>query len=234
MALKPLDDDGMEVETDLLFTRPARTVLGKRRFRWFHWSQRVQPVVLIGRNVTSDTQTLDPLFTAAGKLPSDGGFLGSGTAVGNTASAWNQDIGVAAWFTTGSIAGNANATLPTLAPSFGDSIFSIEQILHVLDCDATAASRVPTLTIVAGMPSIVTTLNDWSQVGATSTTTENSKLFVPRGPAVVKINDNGTITDGATSPLPMSIADGGVISVAVAAGVVGDAHSLSALVRRIA
>jgi hypothetical protein len=196
----------------------------------------IRPTVILGGNPTAaGTLSRALQVSAAGFVRTDAGVLGSGVAVGNTAASWSAlAIGTSAWFTTGSIAGNATAALPNVAPAFGDSIFQVEQILHTLDTDATVASRIPTLTILAGMPSIVTTLNDFSQVGATSTANENSKMFVPRGPAVVKLNDNGTFSDGATSPLPMFIGDAGLISVVVASGVAGDAHSLSALVRRLA
>jgi hypothetical protein len=229
------DEQGIE-DSSRIFTTPARTLLGGARAgrpSFLRYFRRLRPFVLIGRDITTDTQTLDNIINAAGRLRVDAG-LGSGAVVTSPASFLSLAIGESAWAMTGSVAGNVAATLPTLASNFGESIFEILQILHVLDDDATVASRIPTLTIVTGMPSIVTTLDDWSQVGATATQNENAKLFIPRGPATAKINDNGTITDGATSPLPMFIGDAGVISVAVASGVAGDAHSLACLVRRIA
>jgi len=231
----PLSEDELEVESDLLFTRPARTVLGKRRFRWLQFKQRIRPVVLVGRNVTSDTQTLDPLVSVSGRFRTDGGVLGSGAAVTSPANFASLAVGESAWTTTGSVAGNAVATLPSIASAFGEAIFEVHQILHVLIADGNAASRIPTLSVQTGMPtSVATTLTDWTQVGATATLSQEIHMLVPRGPAVVKLNDNGTITDGATSPLPMSLTDAGTLSVTVAAGLAGDSHALTALVRRVA
>jgi len=226
--------DDQIIETDALFTRPFRTLFGKKRHSWLTHKPKVQYVALVGRNVTTDTQTLDTTIDADGRLRVDAGLLGAGATVPNTGSSWTgMEVGETRWFTTTAINGNVDATLPTLASGTEEHIYEVLQLLHSLDCDATAASRIPTLKIVAGMPEQVT-LNDWSQVGATSTTTENSKLFVPRGPATAKINDNGTITDGATSPLPMFIGEAGTITVTVASGVAGDLHLLSALVRKVA
>ena len=193
----------------------------------------IRPALLVGINAATGG-VVPASVDANGRLRTDAGIL-MPSAPGNTLATWNAlAVGQYGYFTTGSTAGNVTATLPSIAPSFGDSIFEVHEILHTLDNDATAASRVPTLVVLAGLPSIVTTLNDWSQVGATATANQNAKLFIPRGPATAKINTNGTITDGATSPLPISGGDAMVLSVTVAAGVAGDAHSLSALVRRIA
>src|SRR3990167_4245020 len=214
----PPEEEDVDIDSARLFTESARSILGRKFFRRFRVRPRIQPVIFVGRNVTTDAQTLDPLFDGNGKVPTTGGYLTDTRPVA-TASAWaSLEVGGWDYSSTGT----------------GEFIYEVHQILHTLDNDGTAASRVPTLVVVAGMPSISSALNDWSQVGATATAGENAKLFVPRGPAVVKINDNGTITDGATSPLPMLIGVAGTLSVTVAAGVAGDAHSLSALVRRVA
>lgn len=229
----PPEEEDVDIDSARLFTESARSILGRKFFRRFRVRPRIQPVIFVGRNVTTDAQTLDPLFDGNGKVPTTGGYLTDTRPVA-TASAWaSLEVGDWDYFTTGSVAGNVAASLPS-STGTGEVIYEVHQILHTLDNDGTAASRVPTLVVVAGMPSISSALNDWSQVGATATAGENAKLFVPRGPAVVKINDNGTITDGATSPLPMLIGVAGTLSVTVAAGVAGDAHSLSALVRRVA
>jgi hypothetical protein len=201
----------------------------------YEFEEKIRLSILLGANPTA-TGTLSRALQvdSTGRLRTDSGVLGTGAVVSSPTSWSSLAIGEWAWAFTGSIAGNAAASLPTVAPAFGESIFEVEQILHVFDAQATVATRVPTLTVASGMPSIVSTLSDWTQVGASSTSNENSKMFVPRGPAVVKINDNGTISDGATSPLPVSLTDGGSLSVTVSLGEAGDAHSLAALVRRVA
>ena len=232
------DDETFLVRLSRLFTDGARGFLqqtfAQRELDISSLHRSVQPVVLVGRNVTTDTQTFDAIMNTSGRLRVDSG-LGPGTAVSNSAGSWvSLAIGDYLYATSGSIAGNATATLPTVASANGDSVFEVEEVLHTLTTDATVVTRTPTLNVLAGLPSIVTTLNDWSQVGPAVPASQKGKLFIPKGPAVAKINTNGVFTDGATSPLPLLIGDAGTLSVTVASGVAGDSHSLSCLVRRIA
>jgi hypothetical protein len=226
------DDEG--VDSDRLFVTPIRQLLrsGLGLLRWRH-TPRINYTVLLGRAVTSDTQTLDTIVDARGAQATDAKFLGDGTAVSNTGLSWPSAMGVWAWVTSTIINGNAIAALPAVASVFGDAIYEVQQILHTITCDATVATRVPTLAIGSGMPRQVGD-TDFPQTGPSLTASQTGAIFVPRGPAVVKLNDNGTFSDGATSPLPVYLSEGGSVSVTVAAGVVGDLHLLSALARRIA
>lgn len=201
--------------------------------------EQLQAVMLLLRPIVADGDVFIPPMNAALHFPTTGGILGSGVALTPSQTIWSDMlIGEYRLVGTGSVAGNAIASLPSVASAFGTSasLFEVLEMLHTVDCDATAASRVPTLTVITGLPvGFVTALTDWSQVGPTLTTTENGKMFIPRGPAVVKLNDNGVFSDGATSPLPL-LCDGDALtlSVTVAAGVAGDVHALSALIHRIA
>src|SRR3990167_9930507 len=88
----PPEEEDVDIDSARLFTESARSILGRKFFRRFRVRPRIQPVIFVGRNVTTDAQTLDPLFDGNGKVPTTGGYL-TDTRPGATASAWGPPPG---------------------------------------------------------------------------------------------------------------------------------------------
>jgi len=222
----------VDIDIETVFTRPLPSKVvsppvSKGFFR--RWLSRVQPVYVVGRPVV-EGQALDNIIDALSRLKIVP-FIGE-VDIG---ASWDQlALGEYAIATTGEVAGNAVSSLPTVSAT-EVQLYEVEAILHTLDCDATAASRVPTVNVNLGVGRVSPwLLNDFAISGATSTANEDSSLLIPRAPGLVQINDNGTFTTADSSPLPLPLTTSGLISATVAAGVAGDVHQLTALVRRVA
>src|SRR3990167_10007775 len=82
----PPEEEDVDIDSARLFTESARSILGRKFFRRFRVRPRIQPVIFVGRNVTTDAQTLDPLFDGNGKVPTTRGHP-SDTPPGPAASA---------------------------------------------------------------------------------------------------------------------------------------------------
>jgi len=228
-----------EIETELLFTRPARTIFGRKRFRWFQHEPKIVYAALIGRNVTSDMQTLDTIIDSLSRVrtiesPGNTSGLGSGSgsAIGDGTA-----VGDVIELDSGNIAGNAAISIPTATPT-SFQLWELLQLLWSGTMDGTVATRTPAPLITTGLNSTVqaTATRDFSfGVLPSLTASQEGRIFVPRASALLQVNDNGTITTGAASPLPMLFsAQGLVIADVLAAGVAGDTHRISAWCRRVA
>jgi len=231
--------DEESIETDALFTRPVRTLFGKAfRHAWFRHIPKITYAVLVGRNVTTNAQTLDQLVALRGVTgpPALRVMDGTGAAAINDATAWTMEVGDWGLFSSGSIAGNGSAVLPSLASAFGEAVFEIHQLAHNLDCDATVATRTIVTSFVTGMDNPqALPLNDFARtMGSTQTANENGTMFIPRAPGLVQENDNGTIATADISPLPVLLGDSGSITGDITNGVAGDVHNLACIARRVA
>jgi len=231
-----MGDSGARLDSpDGLFTKAVRRIfnrLGSASQKEFPILQSVQPVMIVGRDVTSDTQTFDEIVDAQERLRVNV-FAHSGTIL--TGATWAAlEIGDWAWANSGEGAGNAVVLLPTSSPT-DEMVFEVHQILQQLDNDGTAASRVMTLTVVTDMNSVSPwALNDFAHTGPTATANENASVFIPRAPGLIQNNDNGTITTTDSRPLPVMLGNGGTITSTITAGVAGDVHGIACLVRRVA
>jgi len=226
-----------EIETELLFTRPARTMFGRKRFRWFQHEPKIVYAALIGRNVTSDTQTLDTIIDSLGRLRTDSGL---GTVTGGTGQSAIGDgtnVGDVIELDSGLVAGNVAIGLPTATPT-SFQLWELYQLLWSGTMDGTVATRTPAPLITTGLDSTVqtTATRDFSfGVLPSLTASQEGRIFAPRAPALLQVNDNGVITTGAASPLPLLFsATGFAIVDTLAAGVAGDTHRISAWCRRVA
>jgi len=230
-----MDDDDQIIETDQLFTRPFRTIFGRKRHSWLFHRPRLTYTVVVGRNVGSDTQTLDSIINAAGRVRVDGD-LGDGTAVRTLASFVDLAIGETAYIDSGDVAGNATAVIPAVTSAFGEARFEVQQILQTLLADASIATRIMLVNVLTGMPAATGAGgNDAGFAGPTGiTASQSGRLFIPRAPGLAQLNDNGTITTADVSPLPLLGGDGLTLTSVITAGVVGDVHRLSCIARRVA
>jgi hypothetical protein len=236
-------DDDQIIETDALFSRPFRTLFGRKRHSWLTHRPKLTYTVLVGRNVTTDTQTLDSIiFLNASSVPVlrvAGGGVGT-VAAADQLSGWaTLAVGEYGHYVTGNVAGNASATLPSVAPTGNESVFELLQLLITLENDATVASRIINCDITTGL--LVETGSPFSQtiqirtVGPTVTASQEGSLLLTRaGQGATGINTNGAPTQGTTSPLPILLGDSGTVTSLITAGVAGDFHRLSAFVRRVA
>jgi len=231
------DEDGIE-DSRLLFTRAARDLLGGARKglrSFFRYQRRVQPVVLVGRNVTTDAQTFDSIINSNNRLRTTGGYLGSETVL-DAPTSFTMEIGEWAYVASGNIAGNASAFIPLLATAIGQPLFEVHQILQTLSAVG-VATRTMTLQVVAGMPAIPlrgAADDDFAVTGPTITDAEEGSVFIPRAPGLVQLNDNGTITTSDISPLPIMGGDSLTITSVITAGLAADTHRIAAVMRRVA
>ena len=227
-----MDDDDQIIETDALFSRPFRTIFGKRRHSWLSHKPKVTYAVLVGRNVTTDAQTLDSIINPSNRLRTTGGVLGS-VAVVDDGTSWTMGLGEWGWFLA-SGAGNATVALPSVAPAFGESLYEVHQILQTLTAVG-IATRTMTVNVLTGMTDGTGAAAHMGLAGPTAITdTQFGTFFVPRAPGLAQLNDNGTFTTSDISPLPVGLGDAGTISSVIGAGVAADTHTIGALVRRVA
>ena len=233
------DENGIE-DSSRLFTTAARDLLGgaaKGLRSFFRYRRRIHFFALVGRNITTDAQTLDSIIGAHGLWKTTGGYLQPEPLIGTTFPTGFTGIAVGDWDFVASdiIAGNATATIPAASTSDG-RLFEIVQILQTMDATG-IATRTMTLAVQTAMPSIAamgTADDDLAVTGPTITDTQEGRVFVPRAPGLVQLNDNGVITTTDISPLPILIGDGGAILSVITAGLAADNHRIAVLVRRIA
>jgi len=226
------DDD--VIETEALFTRPVRTLFGKAfRHAWFRHVPRITYAVLVGRNVTTNTQTLDSIIDRNIRLRSSAG-LGSIAAI-DDATVWSGiEVGEWGWlFQTG--AGNAPVVLPSLAGALVEGVFEVHQILQTLRAVG-VATRTMTINVLTGMTDGSGATAQDTYAGPTGITdTQFGTFFIPRAPGLAKLNDNGTITTSDVSSLPLMLKeDQGSITSVIGAGLAADTHELGCLIRRVA
>jgi len=232
------DENGIE-DSSRLFTTAARDLLGGARKglrSFFRYKRRIQPVMVVGRNVATNTQTIDPLFDVNGLIPTTGGYL-SDSPISSTVPTDFTALEVGEWDFIASIirAGNATATIPSAATTDG-RLFEIHQILTTLIAVG-VATRTMTLLAQTGMPAagVMTTDDDFAvTAGPSITDAQQGRIFVPRAPGLVQLNDNGTITTSDISPLPIQCGDAGVFESVITAGLAADSHRIALVVRRVA
>lgn len=226
-----------------LFTDGARGFLQQteahRELDITQFNRSIQPVVLVQRPITSDTQSFDTIVDSSSRLRTVVAQAAwSGTGAG-TMPGTEPAVGDYITLDSGPIAGNAVLAIPTTAPSY-IHIYALEQLLYTVLCDATVATRTPIVSITAGMATQVLAAATLDFIAAASlpslTASQEGRVFVPRAPALVQLNDNGTITTGAASPLPMLVDTTLPFQIAatLTAGVVGDTHRATAWLRRVA
>lgn len=197
-------------------------------------ARTIQPVLLMGRNITSETQAADDIVDTDGRLKVAMGALGGATAT----TAWvpgNFIVGQYALVSTGEIAGNVVANLVASLSPTTPQLWELLSVLISANVDATVASRIINLQINTGLPAVTTpTPLDFALVGPTLTASQKGKLYVPYSPGQIQLNDNGTVTQSNTNPLPMLVADTVSIADSLTAGVAGDVHLVAAVLRRVA
>jgi hypothetical protein len=232
------DENGIE-NSSLFFTTPVRVLFGgaKRGLRsFFRYARRAKPVFILTRNVTADTQTLDPLMGTHGLIRTTGGYLNPDPLIGTTFPTDFTDLDVGEWgfVASATAAGNANADIPSAATSDG-RLFEIHQILTTIIAVG-VASRTMTLLARTAMPSVagMAQEDDFLHSGPTITDAQQGRIFVPRAPGLIQNNDNGTITTTDASPLPILCGDALLFRSAITAGLAADSHRVGVLARRVA
>ena len=223
-----------QIAFDRLFSDAAKKVLASRRGPGAEHADvesTIQPVMIVGRNILTDGQPLDEIIDANERVR-----VSMDPALPDSGDNWAQlEVGDSSIATTGEIAGNAVSSLPGSSATEAQ-LYEIEAVLITLDCDATVAARDIVLAVNLGLPRVSPwALNDWQRtMTATQSANENGSLLVPRAPGLVQENDNGTIATADVSPLPLPLTTSGAITSTITAGVAGDVHQLTALVRRVA
>jgi len=227
--------DEQEIETDALFSRPVRTLFGKAfRHSWFKHVPKLTYAVLVGRNVTTDTQLLDAIIDTNGRLlvspPQTSGIASSALAY----SGLLDSI----------IPGNV-ASAVSLISDVGQ-VFELGLIGIAYECDATVATRTvgfsTQLVAAAGAGSVTPSatfagaLTFYSSPTISLTASEDGYvLLVPENIEIT--NDNGTIAR-ATNGFPIGegrvLPPGGINVTPVATnGVAGDNYRIFAWGRRV-
>lgn len=233
--------DEHEIDPANFFTQLgwSSRIFGKRR----HVKRGIQGVYLVGGELASDTTAIRNVTSSRGVLV-DLSVAGSGivpSQVAFSSSIGDTTYGIGDWGTIGqaSIAGNVAIAFPTATPT-SQQIFELRQLLYIASCDGTVATRTPTPriqnTLIPSGP-IMTQITDFNFSTAlpSLTASEQGRVFVPLAPGLVQLNDNGTITTGATSPLPIYFnPQTTVFQCTLTAGVAGDSHGMLAVVRRVA
>jgi len=201
------------IELARLFETPIRAMMGAPyRPTEAYLLPGIQPVVLMGRNVVGDAQTLDPIPTQY--TPEV--ILDSGIVAGNV---------------------NIVALLPGV-PAV--NFYRIDGIQYTLFCPITAGARNAVITIItpygvpiAGMPA--TTTDAFRSVPLVLAVTQGGSVFCnPNGQQIT--NTNGVIAVAAgTSPTPMTGNSGNFgIQAIVAGGLATDSHRLVLIGVRVA
>jgi len=223
-----------QIAFDRIFSDSAKKVLASRRgpgAEHVDIEPTIQPVVIVGRNILTDAQALDEIIDANERLR-----VSMDPASPDSGDNWAQlEVGDSAIATTGEIAGNAVSSLPGSSATDVE-LYEVEAVIITLDCDATVAARDIVLAVNLGLPRVSPwALNDWQRtMTATQSANENGSLLVPRAPGLVQENDNGTFATADVSPLPLPMTTSGSLTSTITNGVAGDAHVLTALVRRVA
>jgi hypothetical protein len=150
-------------------------------------------------------------------------------------TSWPADIGDVKVLNAQSMAG-ADVGIPSTAASGVDRLYAIEEILSQVKNDANVATRVHQIYIRTGFasPAVMTVLNDFLSTGITLTASEQGRIFIPRAPGLVQLNDNATITTADISPLPVYVTEGGSVSTTTTNKQATDALGIAVVVRRVA
>jgi len=232
------DENGIE-DSSRLFTTPARDLLGgaaKGLRSFFRYKRRIKPVIIVGRNVTTNAQTIDPLFDVNGLVPTTGGYLSDSPITASPPTDFTAlEVGEWDFLASAIVAGNVTASFPSASTTDG-RLFEIHQILTTLIAVG-VATRTMTLFAQTGMPDagVMTTDDDFAVLaGPSITDAQQGRIFVPRAPGLVQLNDNGTITTSDISPLPIQCGDAGLFESVITAGLAADSHRIALVVRRVA
>jgi len=237
------DENGIE-DSSRLFTTPARDLLGgaaKGLRSFFRYKRRIQFFALVGRNVTTDAQTIDPLFNANRQVPVSefnptASFVGTGALVGGTGT-WPGTVGDVKWVVVVNAADGSEAAIPSTAISGVDRLYEVLQIVsgYIAIGVATRVHQIAVSGMLTFGQATVDSLREYLvPTGVTLTDTEEGKIVVPRAPGLVQLNDNGTITTSDSSPLPIYVEEAGTIATTTTNRVATDRAMIAALVRRVA
>jgi hypothetical protein len=139
---------------------------------------------------------------------------------------------------SGDIAGNVGISIPTATPS-SFQLFEMLQFEYSALCDATVATRTPTPFITTGMNRVTGYAASPDFVVASAlpslTASQQGSIWMGRASSLVQINDNGSMSTGVASPLPLYFSAQSLsITCTLAAGVAGDLHRITTWCRRIA
>jgi hypothetical protein len=235
-----------------LFTDPARRVLASEQGPapieklQMDVLESVQPVILVGRDVTTDGQTLDAII--AGRRVIVGGVATgammdprllvqhlSVEGVVATGSAL-PDIAVGRYFEGNTTtADGTDATWPLTIASGLAGLWEILMAVGSVGADATVATRTFVVNLVTGL-GIVAGLTGGvhTTTAITLTASEEGSAFLTNN-GLALLNDNGTITEDAIpSPFPTLIDAGGSLTCNVTTGQATDAVQISLFGRRVA
>src|SRR5438445_12943221 len=131
-------------DVDDLFNVPWRTrILTDRSGRGYRrWGQIPQPVYLIGRPITSSTQTPDSIVDINGRLKVTGGFGNSAAIATGSILSGTEPIGDL-FFLRKVAAGNVSCLSNTTLLGVGVAIYQLLQANYYIATDSTVATRTP-------------------------------------------------------------------------------------------
>ncbi len=231
-------EDEREVDGSTLFSVSVRNYLfgGVRGLKdVFRVKTRPRPVYLIGRDVTTDTQTLDSIIDTSGRLR-------VGLLAGAVPSASEFQPNQSNWPSppeaTIEVAGNVGIAIITPG-ALGSSrpVWVIEGIRYSYLCSATAGARTTAPPLVDSAMTRVTGGGqpDVSLVDTLSLTAGQEGSVAAASNGVRVKNQNGTFTFTAGgSPCPWTVEAFTASVAAATGGLATDLHRLTLLVRQVA
>jgi len=228
-----------------LFTESARKVLASGEgpasidSLQIPVAEFIQPVVLVGRGITSDTQSLDEIVDTGSRVKVSGveQWGGKDTAVDASSSSPDISGSMAIGDSVEVFASTTGADAEiTLTPS--GQVYMMEYVVAHCEMAAVAATRTLVIGLRAGLTQRgwASARNEYVSATLTQTTGEFGSIsWLPNG--VEAVNDNGTFTRTVgASPLPLPFYNEAAFFLALDGTTLnaGDTLGISMIIRRIA